>query len=71
MGDSMLLVDENIKQSNYKMARAQVVFTDSDGIVRSAIIRTKNGTLKRIVVKLAPVLYQCFEDQNRAGVVRA
>ena len=71
MGDLVWLVDENIKRSNYRMARVQEVFTGSDGIVRSAIIRTKDGTLKRPAVKLAPVLYQCFEDQNRAGDVGA
>ena len=44
----------------------------NDDIVRSALIKTVNGTLKRPpLVKLAPIFEKRFQAENRAGIVGA
>ena len=64
--------DGNVKRSNYKMARVFEVQEGSDGRVRSATVLTKDGKLKRPVVKLAPLFYKSvFREKNRAGDVGA
>ena len=40
------------------MARVLEVYHGSDGRVRSALVKTENGKLKRPVVKLAPMFYE-------------
>ena len=64
------VVYENVKRSNYKMARVLEMQEGSDGRVRSATVVTKDGKLKRPVVKLAPLFYESvFREKNRAGNV--
>ena len=58
------VVDGNVKQSNYRMARVLEVQAGSDGRVRSASVVTKDGKLKRTVIKLAPLFYE-GEKQGR------
>ena len=42
----------------------------SDGQVRSALVKTEDGKLKRPVVKLAPMFYESvFQEKNRADNV--
>ena len=41
------------------------------GIVRSALIKTGNGPLKRPVVKLALLFEKHFHNENGAGIVGA
>ena len=54
------------------MARVLEVQEGSDGRVRSATVVTKDGKLKRLVVKLAPLFYESvFREKNRAGNVGA
>ena len=48
-------MDENVKQSNYKMARVLEVHEGSDGRVRAATVVSIDGKLKRPAVKLAPL----------------
>ena len=68
VNDLVWVVDENVKRSNYKMARVFEVQEGSDGRVRSATVVTKDGKLKRPVVKLAPLFYESvFREKNRAG----
>ena len=70
--DLVWVVDENVKRSNYKMARVLEVQEGSDGRVRSATVVTKDGKLGRPVVKLAPLFYESvFREKNRAGNVGA
>ena len=72
MNDLIWVVDENVKRSNYKMARVLEVQEGSDGRVRSANVVTKDGKFKRQVVKLAPLFYESvFREKNRAGNVGA
>ena len=71
VGDLVWLVDESIKKTFFQMARVLEVYPGSDGVVRSAKIRTNMGELQRPVVKLAPVFYECFPNENRAGNVGA
>ena len=72
LNDLVWVVDENVKRSNYKMARVVEVQEGSDGRVRSATVVTKDGKLKRPVVKLAPLFYESvFQEKNRAGNVGA
>ena len=70
--DLVWAVNEKVKRSNYKMARVLEVQEGSDGIVRSATVVTKDGKLKRPVVKLTPLIYESvFREKNRAGNVGA
>ena len=67
----VLLVENNVKRSHYKMARIKEVYPGKDGIVRSVLIKTCDGTLKRPVVKLAPFFKERFHAENGAGIVGA
>ena len=72
LNDLVWVVDENVEPSNYKMARVLEVQEGSDGRVRSATVVTKDGKLKRLVVKLAPPFYESvFREKNRAGNIGA
>ena len=56
------------------MGRVTETIEGSDGVIRSAKVRTKDGVYKRPVVKLAPVLpnsKDVFVMENRAGDVEA
>ena len=72
VNDLVWIVDENVKRAHYKMGRVLEVFHGSDGRVRSALVKTEDGKLKRPVVKLAPMFYESvFQEKNRAGNVGA
>ena len=68
VNDLFWIVDENVKRSKYKMARVLEVQERSHDRVRSATVVTKDGKLKRQVVKLAPMFYESvFREKNRAA----
>ena len=70
----MWLVEDSEKRGYYDLGRITETFESSDGVIRSATIRTKDGYYKRTVVKLAPVLPtgdDVFTKENRAGDVGA
>ena len=70
--DLVWIVDENVERTHYKMGRVLEVYHGSDGRVRSALVKTEDGKLKRPVVKLAPMFYESvFREKNRAGNVGA
>ena len=72
VNDLVWKVDENVKRAHYKMAKVLEVYHGSDGRVRSALVKTEDGELKRPVVKLAPKFYKSnFREKNRAGNVGA
>ena len=72
VNDLVWIVDENVKRAHYKMGRVLEVYHGSDGRVRSALVKTEDGKLKRPVVKLAPMFYEkVFQEKNRAGNVGA
>ena len=72
VNDLVWIVDENVKRAHYKMGRVLEVYHGSDGRVRSALVKTEDGKLKRPVVKLAPMFYESvFQVKNRAGNVGA
>ena len=71
VGDLVWLVEDNVKRSHYKMARIKEVYPGKDGIVRSVLIKTCDGTLKRPVVKLAPLFKERFHPEIGAGIVGA
>ena len=71
-GDLVWLVEDSDKRGYYDLGRITETFEGSDGMIRSATIRTKDGYYKRPVVKLAPVLSMdedVFTKENRAGDV--
>ena len=73
-GDLVWLVEDSDKRGYYNMGRINGTFEGSDGVIRSAKIRTKDGYYKRPVLKLAPVLSMdedVFTKEIRAGDVRA
>ena len=70
VNDLVWIVDQNVKRAHYKMGRVLEVFHGSDGRVRSALVKTEDGKLKRPVVKLAPMFYESvFREKNWAGNV--
>ena len=48
----------NVKRAHYKMGRVLAVYRENDGRVRSALVKTEDGKLKRPVVKLAPFFFK-------------
>ena len=52
VGDVVLLVDHDAPRCHWRLGRVIEVFTSSDGLVRSARIRTKSGVLERSITKL-------------------
>ena len=71
VGDLVWLVDNNVKRSHYKMARIKEIYPAKDGVVRSVLIKTHDGTFKRPVVRLALVFIERFQSENGAGIVGA
>ncbi len=54
------------------MGRIIETYPANDGIVRSAMVKTQDETLKRPGVKLAPVFYEgVFTTEKRVGDVGA
>ena len=73
-GDLVWLAEDSDKRGYYNLGRIIETFEGSNGVFRSATIRTKDGYYKRPVVKLAPVLSMdedFFTKENRAGDVGA
>ena len=67
-GELVWLVDDSEKRCEYKLGRIIEIFTENDGIVRSARVKMALGELNRPVVKLEPVSYDgVSEIENRAG----
>ena len=62
-----------MERAHYKTSRVLEVYYGSDGRrVRSALVETEDGKLKRPVVKLAPLFYAIvFREKNRADNVGA
>ncbi|XP_055381380.1 uncharacterized protein LOC129611975 [Condylostylus longicornis] len=52
LGDLVLLKDENLPPSRWLMGRIIETHPGPDGLVRVVTIKTKNGTLKRSIVKI-------------------
>ena len=72
VNDLVWILDDNVKRAHYKMGRVLEVYHGSDGRVRSALVKTEGGKLKRPIVKLAPLFYESvFREKNRAGNVGA
>ena len=71
VGDLVWLVDINVKWCHYKMTRIQEIFPAEDGVVRSVLIKTHDGTFRRPVVKLAPLFNERFQSENGVAIVGA
>ena len=50
------LIEDSDKRGYYNPGRVTGTNNESDGVIRSAIVRTNDGVYKSPVVKLAPVL---------------
>ena len=72
-GDLVWLIEDSDKRGYYNLGRVTETIDGSDGVIRSAIVRTNDGVYKRPVVKLAPVLpgKDVFAMENRAGDIAA
>ena len=66
-------MEDSNKPGYYNLGRVTETFDGSDGVIRSATVRTNVGVYKRPVVKLAPVLpgKDVFAMENRASDVAA
>ena len=47
VNDLVWIVDENVTRAHYKMGRVLEVYHGCDGRVRSALVKTEDGKLKR------------------------
>ena len=71
-GELFWMVDESVRQCEYKMGRVIQVLKGHDGVVRSARVKMAHGEFNRPVVKLAIVFYDgVSENENGAGDVGA
>ena len=72
-GDLVWLIEDSDKRRYYNLDRVAETIDGSDGVIRSAIVRTNDGVYKRPVVKLAPVLpgKDVFAMEIRAGDIAA
>ena len=48
VGHLVRLIEDNVSRTHYKMARVLEVYPGKDGIVRSALIKTVDGTCKNL-----------------------
>ena len=69
VGDLVWLIDESVWRHENKMERVIEVFPGTDGIIRSTSMETTDGFPRRLALKLAPVFFECFQDENRATAV--
>ena len=72
--DLVWLIGDSDQQGYYNMSPVTETIGGSDGMIRSAEVRTNDEVNKRPVVKLAPVLpnrKDIFVMINRVGVVKA
>ena len=69
--DLVWLIDESVRRHENKMARMTEVFPGADVVIRSASLKTSDGVTRISAEKLAPVFYEGFREENRAGVVGA
>ena len=69
--DLVWLIEDSDKRGYYNLGRVAETIDGSEGVIRSAKVRTNDGVYKRPVVKLAPVLpgKDVFAMENRAGHV--
>ena len=69
VNDLVWIVVENVKRAQCKIGRVLEVY---HGRVRSALMKTEDGKLKRPVVKPTPMFYEnVFREKNLAGNVGA
>ena len=60
-GDLVLVVDEDVPRGKWRLGRVTAPIASADGLVRSAEVTTKKGTLVRPIGKLA--LLEASEQQ--------
>ena len=69
-GDLVWIIDSGVARGQYPLARVLSLNYGTDGLARSASVRTALGTYTRPVTKLAPVVAQSvLEGKNGAGDV--
>ncbi|XP_037812325.1 uncharacterized protein LOC119604046 [Lucilia sericata] len=56
IGDMVLIREDNLPPAQWLMGRILLTHPGNDGLVRVATIKTKNGSLKRPISKLCPLL---------------
>ena len=65
-GDMVLMIDESIPRGHWKRAIVEKTFPGPDGLVRSAQIRSNQGTYNRPITKLV-LLLSADEMKNCNG----
>lgn len=66
VGDLVLIKEENVSPSHWALGRILETHPGDDSLVRTVTIKTKNGILKRPVVKLCPLPF--VENLSTPGV---
>ena len=60
-GDVVILKGEDVPRSQWPLGKVVKTFPDSKGMVRSVLVKTKSGELKRPVTKLCVIVPKCTE----------
>lgn len=65
IGDMVTIQDDNLPAGKWPVGRVVEVHPGTDGIVRVVTLKTKNGYIKRPVVKLSILPIQKEEDYKQ------
>lgn len=63
VGDIVMIGDDNRKRINWPLARIEKLIEGRDGVIRVAVLKTKDGILKRPLQRIYP-LEICSDDMN-------
>ena len=68
--DLVLIVENNVPRGKWNLGRVVEVFPGKDGIVRNVVVKTKNGELKRSVLKRRSQENNCCPTGAPGGLFR-
>lgn len=62
VGDMVLLMEENLPPTSWKLARIKEVHPGADGYVRVATVKTASGEMKRAITKLCLLPFTDYNE---------
>ncbi|XP_058805274.1 uncharacterized protein LOC131672213 [Phymastichus coffea] len=69
IGDVVLIGDDNKKRIDWPLAKIEKLIQGRDGIARVAVLKTKDGVLKRPLQRIYPLEISC-DDKDEANEFR-
>ena len=61
-GDIVMIVDTFTPRGKWPLGKITKTFPDSDGLVRTVLVKTESGIIKRPISKLALILPSSLEN---------